>query len=1778
MTEKMTVVTEKVNHLNRRTIAIILTVALVLSVFAGTGWFALTRTKAEEIHPDYDNLADAFDYYLYLGNHYTKGEKASILMNRLNQAPPAEAFVEDMNGNFAFQTAKATWVLADWVVSPVGETIDAISEYVFGDSTYYEAILLKMLVDTVSSNKFISIVNNKDIQSVLKIKKSLGEALDVHTYKEIVKSNPDISALDDKQKEKLVKWADGYVKSEHEKWLGKDYFKDIKSMISSAKKVDDFYKKLNTYMSLQEVNRFSVAYLQSMLEIAKTNEASYAKDYFDSLAGQTVVELSLELVTQYLHDNYIKWHSIRKALDDLIFMCTANEAAWLANYAEDKAVQSGKKWLTKYLGNELRNSFVKSSTDGLFDLASGSIALNTARITIVMTKTIGNLVFSTDATLDKYKTTECIVELEKLSSNTLKGVLQTYDWTPEKAATIIEGIDFHYKLLQYDRSVNLELLSLSDNRINQWLDPDHVGKVDNAKKAINETKLLLENEYNSILINAGDCNDTVSWVVSNENDLYLYGYGEMPDYISIEKPWKEFIGTIRNVYISSSITKIGASSLNEFDNANQFLMAGNTVINEKIKILDENGLYIIGSLIESGCHFAGRTMELLNDIDLSDDPSFSIGCLDNYGKMSEEIYYAGSLDGQNHKLSFSSRCLFYYVKPTRATYKNVTVEQKQPNNHIWENYIGLFGLCKVSAGDLIIENIHCIPNVPRVNLAYSTNAGAIAGKITVSNLWSKVIFRNCTIDGLLYSSCSAGGSNANVGGLVGVVEGPELLSFYQCSQNGTVKAQGYAQSCTAYCGAFVGRYSTGNRLIFEQCASKGQVLLEVYQGNCGGLVGKTNSNSVEIANCEIFSYIPIGEGLIGDCRPSEKFTIRNTYCSCVLGNARAAFIYGATRPATIENCYFDTGKTPGVQSERLLTIYEIGKGNVPCDNSKWSNSGCKASEELKTNHELYKDWDFDSIWKYDASGYPMLRCFSIAPCSKHVFINAITAPSCTAQGYTTYTCEDCHYSYRDNYVNATGHAYRYTKTVEPSCTTQGYDLYTCSVCNATERRNAVSALGHTLTDIHTVAPTCTAKGYEEGVCSVCGATVKQNYINATGHDNEVVKIVAPTCTEKGYTEYKCKTCGTVTKGAETVATGHSYISQVAKEATCTEDGVRVKTCETCGDSYEETISKLGHNFTWASNTHIAPTCTAKGYTVQTCSRCGETQQVNELPATGHDYGDVLGAAYIATIYDANHRFKDSLAYTPNTVTANTIGSTPIGSDTLFEAAWMTLPREIRLSENDLGAVEEYYLSRQRQPLFFHSMETKIPAAFAYDASTGRTPEESALPYTDGKGNLYVVDGDTITVSLLKEEAREKGILNDDGTVNVKTAIAEGYRLAYSAGLPGTYIILPELEFESMLSGWNTPTSVFHYDGKGAASPGVYTVNYCFYNEKRSGLAGTTIKVYDTDALNHKTLATAETPAQLHRRCIDCGEELVEDIITDGELKIRASSLSLGNNLIMNFKVSRDTLEGFDEPYVEVLRNGKTTRITSFKEQGDDCVFSFENIAPQTMNDELSATLYATKEGALYGSNTLKTSVRSYVEFLLDNYSSDKYAKLRTLIVDLLDYGAVAQEYRNYKTDALVNAELTSEQKSWASGGDLSLSDITDATYETVDSPAAKWSSVALILDNAVTVRYKFTADDISGMSIKVQYGNTEKEFDSSHFESLGGGTYGFKFSELSAHQMQVPLYATIYKDGEAVSNTFAYNVESYAARVKQTQPNTALGKLTDALMRYGFSATKYKNS
>ena len=135
----------------------------------------------------------------------------------------------------------------------------------------------------------------------------------------------------------------------------------------------------------------------------------------------------------------------------------------------------------------------------------------------------------------------------------------------------------------------------------------------------------------------------------------------------------------------------------------------------------------------------------------------------------------------------------------------------------------------------------------------------------------------------------------------------------------------------------------------------------------------------------------------------------------------------------------------------------------------------------------------------------------------HSFGNpVITAPNCTEQGFTTRTCK-CGETTTDTYVDALGHEYKngvcsrcgereahthdFVETVTaPTCTEQGYTTYTCS-CGETYTKNYVSALGHKTELRNAVEPTCTEDGYTgDEVCTICGETIKEGeVIPATGH-------------------------------------------------------------------------------------------------------------------------------------------------------------------------------------------------------------------------------------------------------------------------------------------------------------------------------------------------------------------------------------------------------------------------------------------------------------------------------------------------------------------------------------------------------------------------------------------------------------------------------------------------------------------------------------------------------
>lgn len=255
--------------------------------------------------------------------------------------------------------------------------------------------------------------------------------------------------------------------------------------------------------------------------------------------------------------------------------------------------------------------------------------------------------------------------------------------------------------------------------------------------------------------------------------------------------------------------------------------------------------------------------------------------------------------------------------------------------------------------------------------------------------------------------------------------------------------------------------------------------------------------------------------------------------------------------------------------------------------------------------------------------------------------------------------------------------------------------------------------------------------------------------------------------------------------------------------------------------------------------------------------------------------------------------------------------------------------------------------------------------------------------------------------------------------------------------------------------------------------------------------------------------------------------------------------------------------------------GKKVTVKNYSVEGDRYVFRFNNIAPNQMNNTIFATLYSRYNGTEYASATKEYSVAEYCYNTLSKYNADSYAKLRTLIVDLLNYGAQSQLYTKYNTDNLANGNLTASELAWGTAEEPILNNSLNIAYKTVDNPLITWKGASLNLNDSVTMKFKFITDDINGLSLKISSEKVEWNIKASSFV-LENGVYSVKFSGLNAGQMSEKVYLTMYKDGIAVSNTVCYSIESYAYS-KQSSQIEHLADLVKAMMKYGYSAYSYVN-
>ena len=131
------------------------------------------------------------------------------------------------------------------------------------------------------------------------------------------------------------------------------------------------------------------------------------------------------------------------------------------------------------------------------------------------------------------------------------------------------------------------------------------------------------------------------------------------------------------------------------------------------------------------------------------------------------------------------------------------------------------------------------------------------------------------------------------------------------------------------------------------------------------------------------------------------------------------------------------------------------------------------------------------LWISFAPGVQKIKYNTTGTCGRvgHNYTAVVTAPTCTEEGYTTYTCTRCGDTYTDNYVSALDHTWDEGVTTPATCTEAGSILYTCTVCGET-MTETIPAQGHSFTHYvsdHNATPT--QDGTKTAVCDHgCGAT------------------------------------------------------------------------------------------------------------------------------------------------------------------------------------------------------------------------------------------------------------------------------------------------------------------------------------------------------------------------------------------------------------------------------------------------------------------------------------------------------------------------------------------------------------------------------------------------------------------------------------------------------------------------------------------------------------------
>jgi len=281
--------------------------------------------------------------------------------------------------------------------------------------------------------------------------------------------------------------------------------------------------------------------------------------------------------------------------------------------------------------------------------------------------------------------------------------------------------------------------------------------------------------------------------------------------------------------------------------------------------------------------------------------------------------------------------------------------------------------------------------------------------------------------------------------------------------------------------------------------------------------------------------------------------------------------------------------------------------------------------------------------------------------------------------------------------------------------------------------------------------------------------------------------------------------------------------------------------------------------------------------------------------------------------------------------------------------------------------------------------------------------------------------------------------------------------------------------------------------------------------------------------------------------------------------IDVARMVLGNALEFQFGVDMSKIPdktGYYAVIEKTWADGSTTTKTIPSEDwgtvGTYWAIVYDGLAAKEMCDVFYVTIYNADGVAV--SNVKTDSVRDYVMRNVDK-SSDV---LKTLMVNMLNYGAAAQVQFDYDTDDLANSLLTDTQKVWAS------TDVAEMTSHLVKG--TNYMGTRLVLESRIQLQVAFKGMTRDMYAIYT-YTDNKGEVKTVRVEGadfVDVGVLGVEMSALVYADARNVVEITVYNADGTVYGTATDSIEGYVQRNAKGDTDVSM-----ELMKFADSAKAY---